>query len=69
MSIGGQRLVRGEPGAAHAGQLALMGDGESFAVVDADLGTRYLLMTGKPHGEAPRFNGPFVDEGVFANRR
>ena len=46
---------------AEAGQLALMGSGESFAVEDAVPGTRYLLMAGKPYGEAPRFNGPFVD--------
>lgn len=46
---------------AEAGQLALMGPGESFAVEDAVPGTRYLLMAGKPYGEEPRFNGPFVD--------
>jgi quercetin 2,3-dioxygenase len=46
---------------AEAGQLALMGSGESFVVKDAAPGTRYLLMAGKPYGEAPRFNGPFVD--------
>ena len=46
---------------AEAGQLALMGPGESFVVDDAAPGTRYLLMAGKPYGEWPRFNGPFVD--------
>jgi len=46
---------------AEAGQLALMGPGESFVVEDAVPGTRYLLMAGKPYGEEPRFNGPFVD--------
>jgi quercetin 2,3-dioxygenase len=46
---------------AEADQLALMGPGESFAVEDALPGTRYLLMAGKPYGEVPRFNGPFVD--------
>jgi quercetin 2,3-dioxygenase len=46
---------------AEAGQLALLGPGESFAVEDALAGTRYLLMAGKPYGEVPRFNGPFVD--------
>jgi redox-sensitive bicupin YhaK (pirin superfamily) len=42
-------------------QLVLMGPGEEFTVTDAAPGTRYMLMTGKPYGEAPLFNGPFVD--------
>jgi quercetin 2,3-dioxygenase len=46
---------------AEAGQLALMGPGESFVIEDALPGTRYLLMAGKPYREVPRFNGPFVD--------
>jgi hypothetical protein len=46
---------------AEAGQLVLMGPGESFVVQDAEPGTRYLVMAGKPYGEVPRFNGPFVD--------
>ena len=48
-------------GQAQAGQLVLMGLGGSFAIEDAEPGTRYLLMAGKPYGETPRFNGPFVD--------
>jgi len=46
---------------AEAGQLVIMGPGETFVVEDALPGTRYLLMAGKPFGEEPRFNGPFVD--------
>jgi quercetin 2,3-dioxygenase len=46
---------------AEAGQLALMGPGESFIVEAATPGTRYLLMAGQPYGEVPRFNGAFVD--------
>jgi redox-sensitive bicupin YhaK (pirin superfamily) len=42
-------------------QLVLLGRGEEFTVTDASPGTRYLLMAGKPYGEAPVFNGPFVD--------
>jgi redox-sensitive bicupin YhaK (pirin superfamily) len=42
-------------------QLVLLGSGEEFTVTDAVPGTRYLLMTGKPYGEVPVFNGPFVD--------
>jgi quercetin 2,3-dioxygenase len=42
-------------------QLVLLGRGEQLTVADASRGTRYLLMTGKPYGEVPVFNGPFVD--------
>jgi redox-sensitive bicupin YhaK (pirin superfamily) len=42
-------------------QLVLLGRGEEFTVTDASPGTRYLLMAGKPYGEAPVLNGPFVD--------
>jgi quercetin 2,3-dioxygenase len=52
----GANLLRAE-----TRQLALMGPGESFVVTDAMPGTRYLLMAGKPYGEQPRLNGPYVD--------
>jgi quercetin 2,3-dioxygenase len=42
-------------------QLVLMGPGEEFTVTDAAPGTRFMIMAGKPYGEAPLFNGPFVD--------
>jgi redox-sensitive bicupin YhaK (pirin superfamily) len=42
-------------------QLVLMGPGEEFTVTGAAPGTRYMLMTAKPYGETPVFNGPFVD--------
>jgi quercetin 2,3-dioxygenase len=42
-------------------QLVLLGPGDGFAVTDAAPGTRFLLMAGKPYGEAPVFNGPYVD--------
>jgi redox-sensitive bicupin YhaK (pirin superfamily) len=42
-------------------QLVVLGPGEAFTVTDAAPGTRFLLMAGKPYGEAPIFNGPFVD--------
>jgi redox-sensitive bicupin YhaK (pirin superfamily) len=42
-------------------QLVLLGKGEQLTVADASPGTRYLLMTGKPYGEVPVFNGPYVD--------
>jgi redox-sensitive bicupin YhaK (pirin superfamily) len=31
-------------------------------VTDVTPGTRFLLMAGKPYGEVPVFNGPFVDQ-------
>jgi quercetin 2,3-dioxygenase len=42
-------------------QLVLLGPGEELTVTDAAPGTRFMLMAGKPYGEAPIFNGPFVD--------
>ena len=42
-------------------QLVLLGPGTELSVTDATPGTRFLLMTGQPYGEAPIFNGPFVD--------
>jgi quercetin 2,3-dioxygenase len=42
-------------------QLVVLGPGEEFTVTDAASGTRFLLMAGKPYGEVPVFNGPYVD--------
>jgi len=42
-------------------QLVVLGPGQGFTVTDAAPGTRYLLMAGKPYGEVPVFNGPYVD--------
>jgi quercetin 2,3-dioxygenase len=41
--------------------LVVMGPGEEFTVTNAVPGTRFMLMAGKPYGEAPVFNGPYVD--------
>ena len=46
---------------ARPAQLVLLGPGTELAVTDAAPGTRFLLMTGEPYGEAPIFNGPYVD--------
>ena len=46
---------------ARPAQLVLLGPGTELAVTDATPGTRFLLMTGQPYGEAPIFNGPYVD--------
>jgi hypothetical protein len=42
-------------------QLVLLGPGERFTVTDATPGTRFMLMAGRPYGEVPVFNGPYVD--------
>ena len=42
-------------------QLVLLGPGDEITVTEAVPGTRFMVMTGKPYGEAPAFNGPFVD--------
>jgi redox-sensitive bicupin YhaK (pirin superfamily) len=42
-------------------QIAVLGPGGTLKVEDAQPGTRFLLMAGKPYGEAPIFNGPYVD--------
>jgi redox-sensitive bicupin YhaK (pirin superfamily) len=42
-------------------ELVLLGEGEDFTVTDAVPGTRFMLMAGKPYGEVPVFNGPYVD--------
>jgi quercetin 2,3-dioxygenase len=46
---------------ARPSQLVLLGPGDELTVTEASPGTRYLLMAGKPYGETPVFNGPFVD--------
>jgi redox-sensitive bicupin YhaK (pirin superfamily) len=42
-------------------QIVVLGRGDALAVDDAEPGTRFVLMAGKPYGETPFFNGPFVD--------
>ena len=42
-------------------ELVVMGPGAEFTVADAVPGTRFMLMAGRPYGEVPVFNGPFVD--------
>src|SRR5882672_923152 len=42
-------------------QIAVLGPGRVLTVVDAQPGTRFLLMAGKPYGETPIYNGPYVD--------
>jgi quercetin 2,3-dioxygenase len=46
--------------ASHS-QIAVLGPGRALTVVDAQPGTRFMLMAGKPYGETPVYNGPYVD--------
>jgi quercetin 2,3-dioxygenase len=42
-------------------QIAVLGPGGELVVEQARPGTRFMLMAGKPYGETPVFNGPYVD--------
>jgi redox-sensitive bicupin YhaK (pirin superfamily) len=46
---------------AKRGQIAVLGPGGVLTVEDAKPGTRFVLMAGKPYGESPIYNGPYVD--------
>jgi redox-sensitive bicupin YhaK (pirin superfamily) len=46
---------------AERSQFALLGPGATLTVADARPGTRFMVMAGKPYGEEPLFNGPYVD--------
>ena len=46
---------------ASRSQIAVLGHGGRLTVEAAVPGTRFLLMAGKPYGEAPIYNGPYVD--------
>jgi redox-sensitive bicupin YhaK (pirin superfamily) len=46
---------------ASRSQIAVLGPGDVLAVDEAQPGTRFTVMAGKPYGEAPVYNGPYVD--------
>ena len=46
---------------ASRSQIAVLGPGSTLTVDDAKPGTRFMVMAGKPYGEAPIYNGPYVD--------
>jgi quercetin 2,3-dioxygenase len=46
---------------ASRSQIAVLGPGRALTVVGAEPGTRFMLMAGKPYGETPLYNGPYVD--------
>ena len=57
----GEALVGSNRLAARPPQIAVLGAGAEVSVVEAQPGTRFMLMAGKPYGEAPIYNGPYVD--------
>ena len=57
----GEAHVGSNRQAARPPQIAVLGPGQVVTVTDAEPGTRFLLMAGKPYGEAPIYNGPYVD--------
>jgi redox-sensitive bicupin YhaK (pirin superfamily) len=46
---------------ASRSHIAVLGPGHTLTVDDAQPGTRFMLMAGKPYGETPIYNGPYVD--------
>ncbi|MDQ2941649.1 MAG: hypothetical protein M3R05_05605 [Chloroflexota bacterium] len=46
---------------ASRSQIAVLGSGRTLTLEDAQPGTRFMLMAGKPYGETPVYNGPYVD--------
>jgi quercetin 2,3-dioxygenase len=42
-------------------QIAVLGHGGGFEANEAQPGTRFMLMAGKPYHETPVYNGPYVD--------
>jgi redox-sensitive bicupin YhaK (pirin superfamily) len=46
---------------ASRSQIAVLGPGSALNVADARPGTRFMLMAGRPYGETPVYNGPYVD--------
>jgi redox-sensitive bicupin YhaK (pirin superfamily) len=42
-------------------QIAVLAHGGPVTLVNAQPGTRFMLMAGRPYGERPIYNGPYVD--------
>ena len=54
-SVGANRRI------ARRSQIAVLGPEGGLRVSNAIPGTRFMLMAGKPYGEDPIYNGPYVD--------
>jgi redox-sensitive bicupin YhaK (pirin superfamily) len=59
--LDGEASIGANTQQARRSQIALLGPGDGLTVTDAQPGTRFMLMSGKPYGEAPVYNGPYVD--------
>ena len=46
---------------AYRFQIGVLAPGGELAVADAQPGTRFMAIAGKPYGETPIYNGPYVD--------
>lgn len=46
---------------ARRSQIAILGPGQVIGLSDARPRTRFMLMAGRPYGETPIYNGPYVD--------
>ena len=57
----GEASVGADGHRARRSQIAVLGPGGALTVSDAQPGTRFMLMAGKPYGETPIYNGPYVD--------
>jgi len=57
----GEANVGANQRSARRSQIAVLGPDGGLSVTDAQPGTRFMLMAGKPYGEEPIYNGPYVD--------
>ena len=57
----GEASVGASGRTARRSQIAVLGPGSGLRVTSAVPGTRLMLMAGKPYGEDPIYNGPYVD--------
>jgi redox-sensitive bicupin YhaK (pirin superfamily) len=57
----GEAAIGANTRRAGTSDIAVLGPGGALTVTSARPGTRFMLMAGKPYGEAPIYNGPYVD--------
>ena len=57
----GEAAIGANAQRARRSQIAVLGPGGALTVESAQPGSRFMLMTGKPYGETPVYNGPYVD--------
>ena len=59
--LGGEADVGSSKQHVGTPQTAVLGPGDTVTVQNAIPGTRFMLFAGKPYGEQPIYNGPYVD--------